>query len=268
MKAFAQRGILLEKLNSLDPLLYPLLRWIIISNRAHLRLLADSERMASIGTQYQFVLLNSTPEAEITFQSIKRTCENQKGKGSGSVYAFHGSSTGNWHSILRTGLKNMSGTKYMEHGAAHGNGIYMATDSATSLGYCQQHAGWDKSMFGISITCLALCEVVNHQNLKPPTPYYVISEESWVTTRFVFVFDRNKGTGSSISIKGIEKEIPNLMIGQVTEGKFGSKTNRDFRGSKALKPGGTKPKSTTSSPGRLNSILGFNNSNKKPKQGS
>jgi hypothetical protein len=44
---------------------------------------------------------------------------------------------GNWHSILRCGLKNYSGTKFQTHGTAYGNGIYLAADSSTSLGYAQ-----------------------------------------------------------------------------------------------------------------------------------
>jgi hypothetical protein len=65
---------------------------------------------------------------------------------------------GNWHSILRTGLKNMSGSKYQANGAAYGAGIYLAADSSTSLGYCRQSAGWNKSMFGPQIIVLSLCE--------------------------------------------------------------------------------------------------------------
>jgi hypothetical protein len=65
--------------------------------------------------------------------------EVQRGEGKGHFFAFHGSDTCNWHSILRTGLKNMSNTKFMTSGAAYGSGIYMATDSGTSLGYAVDH---------------------------------------------------------------------------------------------------------------------------------
>jgi hypothetical protein len=43
-----------------------------------------------------------------------------------SIVVYHGSGHHNYHSILRNGLKNMSGTKYMSHGAAMGSGIYLA----------------------------------------------------------------------------------------------------------------------------------------------
>lgn len=53
----------------------------------------------------------------------------------GSFLAFHGSGFGNWHAILRTGLRNLSGTSLMSTGAVYGSGIYLAADSNTSWGY-------------------------------------------------------------------------------------------------------------------------------------
>ena len=52
----------------------------------------------------------------------------------------------------------------MTTGAAYGNGIYLALDSGTSIGYAKAQAGWAKSLLvdGGSpyqgIQCLALCE--------------------------------------------------------------------------------------------------------------
>ncbi|CAN0555244.1 unnamed protein product, partial [Ectocarpus sp. 12 AP-2014] len=45
--------------------------------------------------------------------------------GTGSFFAFHGSAPGNWHGILRLGIKNMSGSEYMSNGSVCGKGIYM-----------------------------------------------------------------------------------------------------------------------------------------------
>ncbi|CAN0016691.1 unnamed protein product [Ectocarpus fasciculatus] len=55
--------------------------------------------------------------------------------GTGSFFAFHGSAPGNWHGILRLGIKNMSGSEYMLNGASSGNGIYMADSLVMSLSY-------------------------------------------------------------------------------------------------------------------------------------
>jgi hypothetical protein len=63
------------------------------------------------------MFLSSPPEKESKFQKLK----SEKG----SFWAFHGSAFSNWHSILRIGLKNYSGTALMSTGAAFGNGIYL-----------------------------------------------------------------------------------------------------------------------------------------------
>ena len=44
------------------------------------------------------------------------------------MFMFHGSGPENWYSILRNGLRILSNTKYMTAGAAHGSGIYVASN--------------------------------------------------------------------------------------------------------------------------------------------
>lgn len=51
----------------------------------------------------------------------------------GSVFGWHGSQLGNWHVIMRTGLKNLSLSSYVR-GTAHGPGIYFGYDHSTSAG--------------------------------------------------------------------------------------------------------------------------------------
>jgi len=50
-------------------------------------------------------------------------------------YLFHGSRIGNWHSILRSGIKNMSGTRFMSAGQALGPGVYATTDIRIASDY-------------------------------------------------------------------------------------------------------------------------------------
>ena len=71
-------------------------------------------------------MVSGNPEAEMKFR--------KKRKKFGSFYAFHGSNSGNWHCILRAGLKNYSNTNKMSAGAAAGPGIYLAKQLSTSLG--------------------------------------------------------------------------------------------------------------------------------------
>lgn len=79
------------------------------------------KRIPEMNTEYQYMFLSSPPEKEAEFQQLK--------KKHGSILAFHGSAFGNWHSILRIGLKNFSNTELMSTGAAYGPGIYLCNIS-------------------------------------------------------------------------------------------------------------------------------------------
>jgi hypothetical protein len=190
MQKLAKEGVLLETLKKIDPLLFPLLKWIITSNRSHLRLLAKEDFIPQLGSKFQFILLSSSPAKELMFQQTKKSIASSSGKAP-SVFAFHGSPIGNWHSILRMGLKNMSHTPEMMHGAAFGKGIYLALDSGTSVLYSARSGSggfWRNSMFESGFTCLAVCEVLNTPSLPEPKPYYVIPNESIVCTRFFCIY--------------------------------------------------------------------------------
>jgi len=192
------KGKLKETLDELHPLLYKLVRWILGTNRAHLQKLRSNEKIKEFSTDLQFMMKSSPPATEKKFQMLKK----QEG---GSFYAFHGSPFSNWHSILRNGLKNYSNTANMTTGAVYGPGIYMAVDSGTSLGYTgYSSASWVNSMFGQSLKCMALCEVIDHGESDPAkcqgglhrpncchctgAPFYRCEEEAYVCTRFLMLF--------------------------------------------------------------------------------
>ena len=106
--------------------------WILASNQAHIVSLPANSRLPSVGTPHQFVMMTAPPERQRAFDELA--------KKHGTKFAWHGSSIENWHAILRTGLKNCSGTKLMTAGAALGSGIYMARNYSTSMCYSQRGA--------------------------------------------------------------------------------------------------------------------------------
>jgi poly [ADP-ribose] polymerase 6/8 len=110
---------------------FPLLQWIISSNRSYLVKLNSDKQIKSMETSHQYLLLSAPPEKEAKFRTLKGQ--------HGSTFAFHGSSIENWHSILRQGLRNASGTKLQMNGAAYGAGIYLSPHAATSFGYCRMY---------------------------------------------------------------------------------------------------------------------------------
>eukprot|EP01090_Pellita_catalonica_P000924 TRINITY_DN1065_c0_g1_i1.p1 TRINITY_DN1065_c0_g1~~TRINITY_DN1065_c0_g1_i1.p1 ORF type:complete len:755 (-),score=117.75 TRINITY_DN1065_c0_g1_i1:16-2280(-) len=206
MKRYTNEKELKFYLDSQDRLCYPLLRWITMSNRAHISPLPADKHIKEMSTPHQFVFVSDNPQKEARFRQLKAEAAKRGGKG--SFYAFHGSAVGNWHSILRNGLKNYSNTNKMSAGAAYGPGIYLASNASTSSGYMVAGPGWVKSAMvegdtaktGNNFSCIALCEIVDYRNsnvfnrLFSKNPVnchggiYVVTEESIVVTRYFFVY--------------------------------------------------------------------------------
>lgn len=184
-------------------LVRPMLQWITQSNRSVVVPLREEQRIPSLGTEWQYLLVCATPERESVFQKLKQK--------HGAAFAFHGSTIENWHSILRNGLKNASHTRLMTSGAAHGKGIYLSPKSAVSARYtriaCQgagQVSATDKPIASKSATeeagnrriplanlqMLAICEVVHDDSLRVHGDIWVASQEENVVARFFLVYTK------------------------------------------------------------------------------
>jgi len=204
MKKFIEKQTFLEELNKCHPLCFPLLRWLIASNRCHLKKLTQKESIGDMNTDHQYLMLSGTPEKEKKFAEMKKQYS--------SIWAFHGSALCNWHSIMRKGLKNMSGTKGQVNGAAYGSGVYFANDANTSFGYMRYTECWKKSMFykeGKTLGVLSMNELAyKHPDLKgQPNPYYVVAKDDLIATRYFFLYP--EGTGSS-NVCGDSIKVPNV----------------------------------------------------------
>ena len=152
------------------PYAWDLLQWIISSNRAHFIDIPPEVALPNVGTVEQYIMLMDSPEKEARFKELKEEY--------GTTFAFHGSSLKNWHSILRNGLINATGTVLERSGHAHGAGIYLSPNVSFALGYCKNR----------DIRCLALCEVVNHEINKKTSDIWTIDDSEKVCTRFLFVY--------------------------------------------------------------------------------
>lgn len=208
-------------LNKMDPLLFPTLQWILSSNRAHLEPIDKKHHITGMG-EYQFHLVSSNPAKEARFRTRRATMQAEKGKG--STWVWHGSAPGNWHCILRSGLKNYSNTPLMSAGAAHGPGIYTAKTINTSLGYMGQATiKWDKATFiphNQGIVAISLCELVNEAKdkssvtgqptLKDCGEIVTVQDEDLINTRFLFVFPESFSGNSGL--KGESVSIPKQLL--------------------------------------------------------
>ena len=155
-----------------------------------------------MGTVHQYHLLTAPPKREAIFSRDKAV--------HGTTFAFHGSRIENWHSILRNGLVNASGTKLQVNGAAYGAGVYLSPMAQTSIGYsgytgahtpvahgsatAQQQSGFLKSEH---LVVMALCEVVKSPDLKKHSAnIWTHKNHDHVVTRMLFVYE---GGDTSIS---------------------------------------------------------------------
>ncbi len=106
-------------------------------------------------------------------------------------YLFHGSPLGNWHSILRSGIKNMSGTRFMTTGQAHGPGVYATNDICIAASYgCSGNSK-------IHVAVLELL-VDPEQFIKTPG-IYVIPNDKILFPRYLLVLDKSpKANGQDL----------------------------------------------------------------------
>uniref|UniRef100_A0A0B6ZET6 PARP catalytic domain-containing protein n=1 Tax=Arion vulgaris TaxID=1028688 RepID=A0A0B6ZET6_9EUPU len=200
------KKILLQK----HELCYPLLRWIISSNRSHIVKLPHKMQLDFMGTKHQFMMRNSPPLEDKQFRVYKEKY--------GSIFAFHGSPIENWHAIIREGLIVASGTDRMLNGSVYGKGIYLSPYLGTAFGYCRanRYDRWkqitndkkglksnDKEVLKTEmpldyiqgkpelLSCITLCEVIDCPSLKKFENIWTCEESEYVCTRFFFVYDEN-----------------------------------------------------------------------------
>lgn len=203
-----------EAMKAANPLAFPLTRWLLASNRTFLQLIPEQRQLSFMNTPYQFLMVSDSPAKEEAFARARAA------HGDKTLFAFHGSAMENWHSILRKGLLNASGTKMQIHGAAYGNGIYLSPQSAISMGYSRSHGRsyslssappanracqlpakervnhsctennrfiWDEHSL-----CLAICEVIDSPALKRHNGHgggiWTLDDPEHCSTRFLILF--------------------------------------------------------------------------------
>uniref|UniRef100_C3YBP1 Poly [ADP-ribose] polymerase n=1 Tax=Branchiostoma floridae TaxID=7739 RepID=C3YBP1_BRAFL len=115
------------------------------------------------------------------------------------LYAFHGSRLDNFYSILHNGLH------------AHLNkGTYLSGDLGVSIIYSHKGQGWDRSMLGETMSCVAVCEVImdpkyvkskveeengrakNKDKQEVPEKYYIVSNNELLRVKYVLVYAEKK----------------------------------------------------------------------------
>ncbi|CAL1702918.1 unnamed protein product [Somion occarium] len=197
MKRFLEKnnkaGRAKKRLTDMDPNILPaawlLLRWCVASCTAHLEELQSPEdRIPNIDSQWrQFRFSVGSPDAEAKFRTALQQAQTQNlnARRYPSLYAFHGSPTSNWHSIIRHGLW----FKTVANGRAYGNGVYFAKEGQTSMsGYARGTAHrWRNTELGVG-PCVAVAEIVNlPEQFVSQNPFFVVQHTDWIVCRYLLV---------------------------------------------------------------------------------
>ncbi|POI30521.1 hypothetical protein CIB84_005730 [Bambusicola thoracicus] len=77
------------------------------------------------------------------------------------IYAFHGSRLENFHSILHNGLHC-----HLNRTSLFGEGTYLTSDLSLALLYSPHGLGWQRSTLGSILSCVAVCEIIDHPDVK------------------------------------------------------------------------------------------------------
>ncbi|KAJ5520548.1 Ubiquitin-conjugating enzyme E2 [Penicillium fimorum] len=164
-----------------------LLRWVVASNRSFIKQDDDEPRHQVVGMSdyIQFRLVQGAADKEQRFISAVNSNSLAENPHHPTIFAWHGSSVNNWHSILREGFH----FKRIAHGRASGDGVYMSNNFYTSFGYTmtQFPPTWSESRLKL-LTVISLNEVVNApQKFVNRNPHYVVQYLDWIQPRYLFV---------------------------------------------------------------------------------
>ncbi|EAY04819.1 UBA/TS-N domain containing protein [Trichomonas vaginalis G3] len=170
-----------------------LLNWIILSNKSQLYELSPELRLKQFPTRHQFLTLMASEERENEFKALKAKY--------GSFFLWHGSTGDRWHSIIRNGLKNGTGTEMQQNGKVFGSGIYLASELLTSLNYVKNVQNeYARSTLGNSLQAVGLCEVAKVPDLEDHGRAYTLMNEKAIVVRFLFV-------GANFSYDVVQKPL-------------------------------------------------------------
>lgn len=159
--------------------------WILQSNRSLLIEIPDCDQLDKFQTEFQYYIMANPPELEEAFQRHK--------KAHGSRFYYHGSPTDNWHSIMRNGFYVAQAGQIL-HGAAHGNGVYVAPNIATSYGsytrYYSDKTCTERLPEEFAIRVIAVCEVAMSPDVKDNGWCSVVPDAEMIVPRFLLAWDK------------------------------------------------------------------------------
>jgi ubiquitin-protein ligase len=161
--------------------LYGFIKFVLLTNNTYTRSERISNKHFFECDQNDDLLKIDNNTKFINFQVIHNPEKELAFKNCKPQYLVHGSSIGNWYSIMRNGLKNYSGTKMMSNGMAYGSGIYLSDNIQFSFAYSRK--GTDDGLHVV-----AVLQVLGDLDLYKKAPnIYVVQDESKILLRYLIL---------------------------------------------------------------------------------
>ncbi|KAM6306765.1 LOW QUALITY PROTEIN: protein mono-ADP-ribosyltransferase PARP16-like [Podargus strigoides] len=133
------------------------------------------------------------------------------------IYAFHRSRLENFHSILHNGLHC-----HLNRTSLFGEGTYLTSDLSLALLYSPHGLGWQQSTLGSILSCVAVCEIIDHPDVKcqvkkkdseeidrkrarvknskggdVPQKYFVVTNNQLLRVKYLLVYSQKQHRRSS-----------------------------------------------------------------------
>ncbi|XP_024946806.1 mono [ADP-ribose] polymerase PARP16 isoform X2 [Cephus cinctus] len=198
-----------------------LLYWVLIRLRDPYIKSVNKDCFESVLQKVPSEMKATPPNLIFQIASAKQSTSEEKWKnaaqGHSTFYAYHGSRLENFHSIIHYGLQqNMCKT------ALFGKGIYLSSELGVSLPYSPVGYGWGGSVLGSELSCVALCELINHPDVKQgnsgdtsrnrvvdsaggkvPNKYYLVINSELVRIRYLLVYSQDFRAPRSTDRRGL-----------------------------------------------------------------
>uniref|UniRef100_A0A8C0Z6W3 Poly [ADP-ribose] polymerase n=1 Tax=Canis lupus familiaris TaxID=9615 RepID=A0A8C0Z6W3_CANLF len=148
------------------------------------------------------------------------------------IYAFHGSRLENFHSIIHNGLHC-----HLNKTSLFGEGTYLTSDLSLALIYSPHGLGWQRSLLGPILSCVAVCEVIDHPDVKcqmkkkdskeidrrrarikhseggdVPPKYFVVTNNQLLRVRYLLVYSQKQPSRASSQLSWFSSHWFTVML--------------------------------------------------------
>ncbi|KAK8758344.1 hypothetical protein V5799_004037 [Amblyomma americanum] len=186
---------------NVPPEAWELLLWVLTSGGVRLKSCNKEDVPEIKGSPVDVVFeVQHSPQIDRRFESARGDRE--------VFFAYHGSRLDNFYSILHNGL-----LAHMNKNSLFGTGTYLSSELSVSATFSPAGYGWQHSLVSPELSCVAMCEVVDHPDVKcqdrarskpsrayaedsmggkVPEKYYLVQNNSVVRVKYLLVYTASR----------------------------------------------------------------------------